>query len=128
MEKKTDTTTLGFGVSETFTGQYLNSKPIYQKMIDVGALPNNTTKSISTGITGADYAWIDMENSFAFNSGASYPIPYVDPKTVANSIGVRITSNGATVAPLSPVAPLAPVSPFCPCGPVIPVAPERSVI
>lgn len=97
LEKKTDTTTLGFGVSETFTGQYLNSKPIYQKMISVGVLPNNTTKSISTGITGADYIWVDMENSFAFNSGASYPIPYVDPKTVANSIGVRITNNGATV-------------------------------
>lgn len=97
LEKKTDTTTLGFGVSETFTGQYLNSKPIYQKMISVEALPNNTTKSISTGITGADYIWVDMENSFAFNSGASYPIPYVDPKTVANSIGVRITNNGATV-------------------------------
>ena len=97
LEKKVDATTLGFGVSETFTGQYLNSKPIYQKMISVGALPNNTTKSISTGITGADYIWVDMENSFAFNSGASYPIPYVDPKAVANSIGVRITSNGATV-------------------------------
>ena len=97
LEKKTDTTTLGFEVSETFTVQYLNSKPIYQKMISVGALPNNTTKSISTGITGADYIWVDMENSFAFNHGASYPIPYVDPKTVANSIGVRITNNGATV-------------------------------
>lgn len=97
LEKKTDTTTLGFEVSETFTGQYLNSKPIYQKMISVGVLPNNTTKSISTGITGADYIWVDMENSFAFNSGASYPIPYVDPKTVANSIGVRITNKGATV-------------------------------
>lgn len=97
LEKKTDTTTLGFEVSETFTGQYLNSKPIYQKMISVGVLPNNTTKSISTGITDADYIWVDMENSFAFNHGASYPIPYVDPKTVANSIGVRITNNGATV-------------------------------
>lgn len=97
LEKKVDATTLGFGISETFTGQYLNSKPIYQKMISAGALPNNTMKSISTGITGADYVWVDMENSFAFNSGASYPIPYVDPRAVANSIGVRITSDGATV-------------------------------
>ena len=97
MEKKTDATTIGFDEPETFTGHYLNSKPIYQKMIDVEALPNNTTKSISTGITGADYIWVDTENSFAFSSGASYPIPYVDPKTVANSIGVRITGHGATV-------------------------------
>ena len=92
-----DATILGFEISETFTGQYLNSKPIYQKMISTGTLPNNTTKSISTGITNADYVWVDMENSFAYNSGASYPIPYVDSKTVANSIGVRITSNGAAV-------------------------------
>ena len=96
LEKKVDATTLGFGISETFTGQYLNSKPIYQKMISAGALPNNTMKSISTGITGADYVWVDMENSFAFNSGASYPIPYVDPRAVANSIGVRITSSSVT--------------------------------
>lgn len=95
--KKADITTLGVTTSESFTGQYLNSKQIYQKMIDVGVLPNNTTKSVNTGITNSDYIWIDMENSFAFSSGASYPIPYVDPKAVANSIGVRIAGNGATV-------------------------------
>ena len=97
LEKKVDATTLGFEISETFTGQYLNSNPIYQKMINIGTLPNNTTKSISTGITDANYIWIDAENSFAFSGGASYPIPYVDPKAVANSIGVRITGNGANI-------------------------------
>lgn len=97
LEKKVDATTLGFEISETFTGQYLNSNPIYQKMINIGTLPNNTTKSINTGITDANYIWIDAENSFAFSGGASYPIPYVDPKAVANSIGVRIADNGTTV-------------------------------
>lgn len=97
LEKKVDATTLGFEISETFTGQYLNSNPIYQKMINIGTLPNNATKSINTGITDANYIWIDAENSFAFSGGASYPIPYVDPKAVANSIGVRIADNGTTV-------------------------------
>lgn len=97
LEKKVDATTLGFEIPESFTGQYLNSAPIYQKMINIGTLPNNTTKSISTGITDANYIWIDAENSFAFSGGASYPIPYVDPKAVANSIGVRITGNGANI-------------------------------
>ncbi len=97
LEKKVDATTLGFEISETFTGQYLNSNPIYQKMINIGTLPNNTTKSISTGITDSNYIWIDAENSFAFSGGASYPIPYVDPKAVANSIGVRITGGGANI-------------------------------
>lgn len=97
LSKKVDTTTVGVEIPESFTGQYLNSEPIYQKMINIGTLPNNTTKSINTGITDANYIWIDAENSFAFSGGASYPIPYVDPKAVANSIGVRITGNGANI-------------------------------
>lgn len=97
LEKKVDATTLGFEIPESFTGQYLNSAPIYQKMINIGTLPNNTTKSINTGITDANYIWIDAENSFAFSGGASYPIPHVDPKAVANSIGVRITGYGANI-------------------------------
>lgn len=105
-----DATTLGFGISETFTGQYLNSKPIYQKMISAGALPNNTMKSISTGITGADYVWVDMENSFAFNSGASYPIPYVDPRAVANSIAVSVL----TVTTILHACPFPPPKRFYP--------------
>jgi len=97
LSKKVDTTTVGVEIPESFTGQYLNSAPIYQKMINIGTLPNNTTKSINTGITDSNYIWIDAENSFAFSGGASYPIPYVDPKDVANSIGVRIAGNGTTV-------------------------------
>lgn len=97
LSKKVDTTTVGVEIPESFTGQYLNSAPIYQKMINIGTLPNNTTKSINTGITDANYIWIDAENSFAFSGGASYPIPYVDPKAVANSIGVRITGYGANI-------------------------------
>ena len=97
LSKKVDTTTVGVEIPESFTGQYLNSAPIYQKMINIGTLPNNTTESINTGITDANYIWIDAENSFAFSGGASYPIPYVDPKAVANSIGVRITGYGANI-------------------------------
>ena len=33
----------------------------------------------------------------AFNAGASYPLPYNDPKVPANGITARITSNGASV-------------------------------
>lgn len=97
LSKKVDTTTVGVEIPESFTGQYLNSAPIYQKMINIGTLPNNTTKSINTGITDSNYIWIDAENSFAFSGGASYPIPYADPKAVANSIGVRITGYGANI-------------------------------
>ena len=97
LSDKVNVTALGADVVESFTGQYFNSAPIYQKMINIGTLPNDTTKSINTGITDANYIWIDAENSFAFSGGASYPIQYVDPKDVSNSIGIRIIGNGTTV-------------------------------
>lgn len=92
LEDKIDAYAFSLG-EEVFTGTYLSSKPIYAKWISIGVLPNNTTKSVNTGIT-PDYYWIDPGNSFAFSNGAMYPIPYVDPKNSANGISVRIDSNG----------------------------------
>lgn len=82
---------------EVLTGETFASKPVYQRLVDIGALPNSTQKTVSTGITGADYVWIDPTYSMAFNAGASYPLPYNDPKVPANGITARITSNGASV-------------------------------
>lgn len=82
---------------EVLTGETFASKPVYQRLVDIGALPNSTQKTVSTGITGAGYVWIDPTYSMAFNAGASYPLPYNDPKVPANGITARITSNGASV-------------------------------
>ena len=92
LENKIDAYTFSLG-KEFFTGTYLNSKPIYAKLLSIGTLPNNTTKSMDTGIT-PDYYWVDAGNSFAFSAGAAYPIPYVDPKNSANGISARIDSSG----------------------------------
>lgn len=83
---------------ETLTGEYFGGKPVYAKIIDIGAMPNNTTKTISTGIKGAGYFWIDPSNSMVRNSGASYPIPYVDPNQALSGIAVRIYNGGETLA------------------------------
>ena len=38
--------------SEYLTGEiWIDQKPIYRKVVDVGALPNTTTKSVAHGIT-----------------------------------------------------------------------------
>lgn len=83
---------------ETLTGEYFAGKPVYAKIIDIGTMPNNTTKTISTGIKGAGYFWIDPSNSMVRNGGASYPIPYVDPNQVLSGIAVRIYNGGETLA------------------------------
>ena len=83
---------------ETFTGEYYGGKPVYAKIIDIGAMPNNATKTISTGIKGADYFWIDTSNSMVRNGGASYPIPHADPAQSASDIAVRLYNGGGTLA------------------------------
>lgn len=97
LEKKIDSSILGVSLPAIFTGQYLNSAPIYQKIIEIGGLPNNTDKTISTGIDNADYIWIDQSNSFAFNAGASYPIPYKDPRVSTIGISARIINKGKSI-------------------------------
>ena len=97
IEKKIDSSILGVSLPAIFTGQYLNSAPIYQKMIEVGELPNNTDKTVSTGIDNANYIWIDQSNSFAFNAGASYPILYKDPKASTIGISARIINKGKNI-------------------------------
>ena len=82
---------------EVLTGETFVERPVYQKLIDIGTLPNNTEKTVSTGISNAHYVWIDPTYSMVFNPGASYPLPYNDPKNVSNGITARITSNGTSV-------------------------------
>lgn len=84
--------------AETLTGEYFAGKPVYAKIIDIGTMPNNTTKTIGTGIEGAGYFWIDTSNSMVRNGGASYPIPYADPAQSASDIAVRLYDGGKTLA------------------------------
>jgi len=84
--------------AETLTGEYFAGKPVYAKIIDIGTMPNNTTKTISTGIKGVGYFWIDQSNSMVRNGGASYPIPHSDPAQSISDIAARLYNGGETLA------------------------------
>lgn len=88
---------MSIGAGEILTGEKFGGKPVYMRLVDVGVLPNNTSKTINTGITNAYYFWIDPTYSMVISGGAAYPLPYVDPNNVANSIAARIIANGQQV-------------------------------
>ena len=67
------------------------------RLVDIGVLPNNTSKTVDTGITSTDYFWIDPTYSIIFSAGAAYPLPYVDPTNIANSIAARLIASGQQV-------------------------------
>ena len=88
---------LGVVYDESLTGEYFSGKPVYEKLVSVGVLPNSTNKTVDTGISDADDFWIDPTYSMAFNQAAAYPIPYVDPSALANSITARIINGGTRI-------------------------------
>ena len=97
LEKKSDRIVLGVDKPAATPGEWVQDKQVYYKMIDCGALPNKTSKVVSTGLsTPMTYFWIDPSNSFAFNGGACYPIPFADNGTT-NAISARLTGKGASI-------------------------------
>lgn len=91
---------LGVDKEAQWNGEYLQGKKVYIKMVECGALPNKTSKTISSYIPAGidlDYIWIDPSNSFGFNNGAKIPLPYVDMYAVSTSIRVRLTNYGKTI-------------------------------
>lgn len=83
--------------NEVLTGETLASRPIYMRLVDIGVLPNNTSKTINTGISDAYYFWIDPAYSLVTSGGGSYPLPYMDPTNIANSITARLIAHGQQV-------------------------------
>ena len=43
-----------YSTTEKIVGTWIDGKPVYQKTVDCGALPNNTVKTVSAGITNPD--------------------------------------------------------------------------
>lgn len=94
---KISTYNISIDTGEFLTGETFVGRPVYEKLVDIGALPNATQKMVSTEISNAYYFWIDPTYSMVFNAGASYPLPYNDPSDLSNGITARLTGSGASV-------------------------------
>ena len=94
---KIDTYNISIDTGEFLTGETFVGRPVYEKIVDIGALPNATQKTVSTGISNAYYFWIDPTYSMVFNAAASYPMPYNDPQVASNGITARIVGSGTSV-------------------------------
>lgn len=80
--------------TEYTTGEYFLAKPVYQKWIDIGSLPNSTTATINTNISNADV--VMKCEGFAYNmtTGSYIPLQY---STVTSSNGVQISYSNSQI-------------------------------
>lgn len=96
-----ESTVIFYDVQEQQVGFWIDGNPLYEKTIDFGALPNNTSKSVPHNVDNLDIVWIydgfvrDSNNFYGLNSARiarntpSEIKPY-DWKTVATKTEVII--------------------------------------
>lgn len=74
-----------YSTEETATGMYwIDGKPIYRKVIDFGALPNNAHKDVNHGIS--NLGTVVNLYGMANQTNNHVPIPYVSPVTLDDQI------------------------------------------
>lgn len=85
-----------YDTNEREVGCWTDGKPLYQKTIDCGALPNNTTKNVNHNVS--DVETIFIVNAFGINSSKeSYPIPFAHRSTTGNQIQISVDSTKITL-------------------------------
>ena len=65
-----------YSTEERVIGVWKDGRPLYEKTVDFGALPNNTTKTVSYNISDLDY-FVKIQ-CVAHNQNGSRNIPFVD--------------------------------------------------
>ena len=61
---------MNYSTNEQVVGMWIDNKPLYQKTIDFGALPNANTKDLSHGIANIDKVWIS--GGFAYQPNGDF--------------------------------------------------------
>ena len=81
-----------YSTSEQRIGTWIDGKPLYRKVVDCGAAPNNTTKQVNTGISYTNSTFVGLIG-MAVGSSYTFPINGVRPRdNLGSSIGAYITN------------------------------------
>jgi len=67
-----------YSTDEKMIGQWTDGKPLYAKTFDVGALPNNSYKSVSTGLTNEN---VKIIKGVATASWGAINLPHIAKET-----------------------------------------------
>lgn len=82
-----------YSTDEKIIGQWIDGKPLYQKTIDFGALPNNTTKSVNHNIQNIDYVVNLFGAAYKSSDGVVNTLPCYN----RNIYGAELVSNSTSI-------------------------------
>ena len=85
-----------YSEDEKEVGVFLDGKPLYQKTINTGALPNNTTKNVNHNISNIDT--VVTAFGFAKASGINWiPIPFVNNTAYTDQVALFVNPTTITL-------------------------------
>lgn len=76
---------------------WIDGKPIYKKTINIGALPNATSKNVLHGISTLGIM-VDMRGVAFYSNGISLPLPFVAISQASISLNATSTDVVITTA------------------------------
>ena len=88
-----------YSTTEHIVGTWIDGKPVYQKTIDFGTLPNSTVKSVSHGISNMNKfikisgVWFDANNGWDIN--------WSSHSTIAHQINAKVTKSNISITTAS---------------------------
>lgn len=85
-----------YSTNEQIVGKWIDGKPLYQKTINCGALPNNTVKTVAHSISNLDYI-IGWSGTASQSTGIYIEFPYVNIITLGNSCNVWIDKTDISI-------------------------------
>lgn len=86
-----------YSTTEKVIGKWIDNAPVYEKVIDVGALPNNSTKTIDITDLGID-SIIELTGfGKVAATGDLLPLPYVNADAATNNIQVYASSTSIII-------------------------------
>ena len=88
---------MDYSTSEQDTGcKWIDGKKIYKKTIDIGTLPNATTKTVAHGISNLGLV-IKAEGFSSESSGVRVTLPFSSVVSVADQIAMRFEATNIVI-------------------------------
>ena len=87
-----------YSTTEQRVGTWISGKPVYQKTVDCGALPNNTTKNVAHNISNLDFV-VDM-SGIATNTTthSSRKLDMISTSSAANCVACIISRTNISLS------------------------------
>lgn len=84
-----------YSTTEKIVGSWVDGKPLYQKTVNCGALPNATNKT--TSVSGVTASKIKRMWGYSTNGSDVLNLPHLSPTDLSTSVSLYVSSSGITL-------------------------------